>query len=1530
MFSPRFPLAVRGRAPLRLALALALLSSSAGLLRAEDLAFSDGVHRYTSLDGATVTLDGKTELHLTGSGTPLANSVVHLNSPDASVFFENIRPATVASSYLGQLRVNGAAASSGGNVRVVQYERGAMVLPHSPAFQPLETFTGPDFTGQAMKFMPYQYFNTSAALGAMHRNISSFRLKRGYMATLTTQANGTGSGRVYIAQDGDLEIGRLPAELDNAVVFLRVLPWRWVGKKGSCDVSADTVGAHWFYNWANDRNSALNWEYVPIRQQRWWPDYPTNKPDSTHLLGFNEPDNPVEDAYQTLGNGSITTALDTWPGLLATGLRVGSPAVTDGGLNWLYSFMNQAAARNLRVDYVAVHFYRCGFSAQQLHDWLYDIHVRTGGKPIWVTEFNNGADWTSCADPSYQENATRVGEFIRMLEDAPFVERYALYSRVEYMRQLTYDSGGLTPAGIVYRDQVSGLGHRQEVPATGTRGIARLPMDDSVRDVSGFSNHGLAARAPAFRDSPRGRALVFDGESNHVQLPYRAAVSSTFTFAAWVYWDGGPNWQRIFDFGSDTSQYLYLTPSSSAGTLRFGIRNNTTDQFVQHAAALPVGQWSHVAVTIGGGTTRLYLNGVQVGSTATTLTPAQLVPTKNYLGKSQWPADPLFRGQLDEVYLADSALSAAQISALMAGHAPTFTAPVLSGGAATQGQPYTGSLVGTVNTSAAGGALTYSKVSGPAWLQVAPDGTLSGTPGPGDSGLQQWTVRALDATGVLGSAVLEIQLPNVNANGAWLADLDGLWSDPDRWSGGMPANGPGYGADFSTLDLSADRSVTLDLPRVLGSARFGDNAGAESWTITATGDGALTLDSGASSVPTITVNQNTATLAAPLQGTQGLAKAGTGTLVLAAENTVSGPLQIDTNSSSATQGVVRAAHPGALGGFTSIAIRNNNSGSSTLELDGSAGEILAPASIALSGRNVDVPALRNLSGENTLSGPISIGVGGSNYRLRSDAGRLTLGAVSSSASGTRTLALEGDGDFAFDGVVANGSAAPLALVKSGAGRLLFNRENTFTGSLTLNGGTVSVLDTGALYAGAWNNTTVLTINAGATLELDRWGYGIADATHRTQALGGLSYNPARFVLNGGTVRYLGDLDGAPQNPAEQAYGPGFTIGAAGATLEAATPGRTWLVKLDERGTGNLASSAGGTLTLGGAGTGIFDKVLPGAGGLRKTGSGDWTLTQANTFSGPTSIEAGRLLVTGSLAAGAVTVAPDAELGGTGTIGGVVNVSGRLAPGLPAAPGRLSAQAALTLAPEARAVFRLRPDAEGGAAPHDVLAVGGVLTLGGTLEVQLDAGGAALTPGAEFRLFETEAGNIQGGFAHLILPTLDAGAGAPAAWDTTGIALDGTLRVVAAPAAGFSAWIDLQALPAEARGADQDPDGDGLANALEWLFGADPAAADYAAVQPRVANVTISTEDYPAAEAGKTYLRLGARVRREHPGATLVPQAAETLDALGAATAESVVALPGQPDEAGDPAFELRSWFYPTPIEDLPGGRAFLRLKLVLE
>jgi hypothetical protein len=157
---------------------------------------------------------------------------------------------------------------------------------------------------------------------------------------------------------------------------------------------------------------------------------------------------------------SVEKAIELWPELLKTGLRVGSPAPSDGGLGWLYQFMERAEEENLRVDFVVVHYYRsvppgdARGAAAQFHSFLERVHDRVQ-RPLWITEWNNGANWTNHEDPTAEEQADAIEAMNEMLDETEFVERYALYNWVEPSRALVDDSGKLTPAGEIYRDQDS-------------------------------------------------------------------------------------------------------------------------------------------------------------------------------------------------------------------------------------------------------------------------------------------------------------------------------------------------------------------------------------------------------------------------------------------------------------------------------------------------------------------------------------------------------------------------------------------------------------------------------------------------------------------------------------------------------------------------------------------------------------------------------------------------------------------------------------------------------------------------------------------------------------------------------------------------------------------------------------------------------------------------------------------------------------------------------------------------------------------
>src|ERR1019366_1478765 len=132
------------------------------------------------------------------------------------------------------------------------------------------------------------------------------------------------------------------------------------------------------------------------------------------------------------------------------------------------------------------------------------------------------------------------------------------------------------------------------------------------------------------------QAIALDGTNSYLQLPANIAKGGAFTFATWIYWNGGGNWQRIFDFGNDTSHYLFLTPSSG-NSLRFAINNGSGEQIVERSGALASGSWQHVAVTLNGSNAVLYVNGASVATNSSvTITPSAFSPVKNYLGKSQF------------------------------------------------------------------------------------------------------------------------------------------------------------------------------------------------------------------------------------------------------------------------------------------------------------------------------------------------------------------------------------------------------------------------------------------------------------------------------------------------------------------------------------------------------------------------------------------------------------------------------------------------------------------------------------------------------------------------------------------------------------------------------------------------------------------------------------------------------------------------------------------------------------------------------
>lgn len=728
---------------------------------AQSLNIVNNVHRVATLTNTTAFLAGRSELHVTGGGDPIPGCTIHLNSPDSWFFMSAFTPSQVTATFLSRVRVSGAVALIDQNVRVVQFDNGTVVIPHAPTFAPLEVFDGRFFTGPSKKLNLYTAYDDTK-LGSLKTAISSFRLKRGYMATVAQEENGTGFSKVYIAQDGDIELGVLPGNLDNQIRFVRVFPWRWVSKKGIGGDIEQNLNVKWTYNWSISRTSTLDWEYVPIRQSRYWPglDEDWKYRGATHLLGHNEPDH-VDQA-----NMSVAEVIAAWPELLATGLRVGAPAVTDGGVEWwLYPFIDAADAAGLRVDFVPLHYYRRAnpadpaAAASQFYNFLKAVHDRVK-RPLWVTEWNNGASWTANPDPTFAQQEAAVAAMVEMLDNTPFVERYALYNWVEDVRRVVWDDGSLTGAGVVYRDNVSPNSHLQEMPDSGASAAATWLFEGNPNDSSGNGREAMVTGSASFATGKSGLAVALDGSDSFLRLPNAVGNSTDFTFAAWVYWSGGGNWQRIFDFGDGNGRYLCLTPKSGDGNsaLRLMINSGSGEQQLNHTSALPLNTWTHVAVTISGNTGRLFVNGERVATNnSMTINPADIGTACNYLGKSQYN-DPLFTGRLDEVRVLDRAMTDAEVSALVGSTLPQFSGDPLVKADAAPFLHYTGSLAADIT----GGPVTFAKMSGPAWLAVAADGSLTGMPGLTDSGTNTFFVSASTSSGAIDTTKLQISVGGVS------------------------------------------------------------------------------------------------------------------------------------------------------------------------------------------------------------------------------------------------------------------------------------------------------------------------------------------------------------------------------------------------------------------------------------------------------------------------------------------------------------------------------------------------------------------------------------------------------------------------------------------------------------------------------------------------------------------------------------------------------------------------------------------------
>ena len=182
------------------------------------------------------------------------------------------------------------------------------------------------------------------------------------------------------------------------------------------------------YNWTYNTSAASIWKLYPT--------WRTNS-RALHLLGFNEPDANSQsgNSLDTENTGeadfsltrSMEKAVELWPRLLSMDLPLVSPAPANMNNGWLADFYNKANALGYRVDYTALHSYPSpgGGSSDGLVNTLLSGH-NTWGRPVWLTEFSF-VNWNGSGTWTEEDNYNCLAEFIWRAESLPWLRKYALF-----------------------------------------------------------------------------------------------------------------------------------------------------------------------------------------------------------------------------------------------------------------------------------------------------------------------------------------------------------------------------------------------------------------------------------------------------------------------------------------------------------------------------------------------------------------------------------------------------------------------------------------------------------------------------------------------------------------------------------------------------------------------------------------------------------------------------------------------------------------------------------------------------------------------------------------------------------------------------------------------------------------------------------------------------------------------------------------------------------------------------------------------
>ncbi|EBO3101981.1 autotransporter outer membrane beta-barrel domain-containing protein [Salmonella enterica subsp. enterica serovar Tennessee] len=256
------------------------------------------------------------------------------------------------------------------------------------------------------------------------------------------------------------------------------------------------------------------------------------------------------------------------------------------------------------------------------------------------------------------------------------------------------------------------------------------------------------------------------------------------------------------------------------------------------------------------------------------------------------------------------------------------------------------------------------------------------------------------------------------------------------------------------------------------------------------------------------------------------------------------------------------------------------------------------------------------------------------------------------AHGTFNLA-DADDSFTVNTVLENVDANSgwngQSLTKTGAGTLILNAENTYTGSTTISEGTLIATNVEALGTGNVTDNATLEMNTGGDFDNAISGSGqVVKSGDETLTLSGANSYTGGTTISGGTlvasnVEALGTGDITDNAVLELNTGGDFDNAISGSgqvvksgdktlTLSGANSytggttisgGTLVATNVEALGSGDVTDNATLELNTGGD----FDNAISGSGQVVKSGDKTLTLSGANSYSGATTISGGTLIAT---------------------------------------------------------------------------------------------------------------------------------------------------------------------------------------------------------------------------------------------------------------------------------------------------------------